>query len=311
MKKKLVLTILAAMLALGGCSGASNPSSEDNALTGESIVAEQKETGEAGEKETAGTESSEGVESNAGAEDYGAQIKNEIAQIAQTAASLSNELVLVNELYDKYDEIKKNAPDQAGMNELSQWGAQVWKEEVASLLGRIQAKDASCYQDIASEYEKWKSYVPSMVEKMTASYEGGSIYPQMYSYNEAMRYKREAYVLASTLADLAKEMDFVFPDATRCGFYGDYAGNSYLIITEGMENDTYDILVHIDDEKILSGWGEVEDAPDNDTYLLFTTDDGSVKGYISHSTLEASLYVTETDYSVIGPEGSYSFSHKY
>ena len=146
---------------------------------------------------------------------------------------------------------------------------------------------------------------------MTASYEGGSIYPQMYSYNEAMRYKREAYVLASTLADLAKEMDFVFPDATRCGFYGDYAGNSYLIITEGMENDTYDILVHIDDEKILSGWGEVEDAPDNDTYLLFTTDDGSVKGYISHSTLEASLYVTETDYSVIGPEGSYSFSHKY
>ena len=48
-----------------------------------------------------------------------------------------------------------------------------------------------------------------------------------------------------------------------------------------------------------------------DQTLLFTSDDDSVKAYVSHSSLEASLYVKETDYSVIGPEGAYTFSNKY
>ena len=207
-------------------------------------------------------------------------------------------------------EIQGNADAQNGSGETS-YEAQIWKEEVASLLDRIKAKDAEYYGEIASEYEKWVRRVPFMAEKMSEAYKDGSIYSTIYAYNEAMRYKREAYALASTLADLMDEVDFTFPDSTRCGFYGDYEGSSYLTISEGMERGTYDIVIHIDDTKELRGWGEVEDAPDSDTYLLFTSDDGTVKGYVSHSVLEASFYVTETDNSVVGPEGAYSFSFKY
>ena len=69
--------------------------------------------------------------------------------------------------------------------------------------------------------------------------------------------------------------------------------------------------IHFDDEKELRGRGEVEDAPDSDTYLLFTSNDGTVEGYVSHSSLEASFYVTKTDYSVVGLEGAYTFTFQY
>ncbi|MBQ2100005.1 MAG: hypothetical protein II477_02900 [Lachnospiraceae bacterium] len=299
MKKKILLAMVAAVLAMGGCGEAKEES--EPVIESQAIVATDK-------SETDGAkESAQGEE----ADSYEAQIKEEVAKIANEAGSLSKELVSINELYNKYDDMRSNAQDQASMNEMSKYGTQVWKEEVASLLERIKEKDASIYSEVFSEYEKWESNVPFMAEKMSEDYKDGSIYPSMYAYNEAMRYKRMAYVLASTLADVTKEADFVYPDSTRCGFYGDYEGSSYLTITEGMESGTYNVVIHIDDTKELRGWAEVEDAPDSDTYLLFTSDDGTVKGYVSHSSLEASFYVTETDNSVIGPEGAYTFSFKY
>jgi hypothetical protein len=299
MKKKILFAMIAAVLAMGGCGG----SKEESVPTVESMAIEATDKSE--------TAADDGAQDNAGEESYEAQIKAEIAQAVNGAGSLSEELVSVNELYSKYDDMKSNAQDQASANKLSQNGTLVWKEEVASLLERIKEKDAAIYGDIFSEYEKWESHVPFMVEKMSETYKDGSIYPSIYAYNEAMRYKREAYVLTSTLADMMKEVDFVYPDSTRCGFYGDYEGSSYLTITEGMESGTYNIVIHIDDTKELRGWGEVEDAPDSDTYLLFTSDDGTVTGYVSHSTLEAGFYVITTDYSVVGPEGGYNFSFKY
>ena len=308
MKKMILLAMVAVVLAMGGCGGSgeeSQPTVESMAIT----ATDKSEVDAANDGTQA--QSNTDAQDNAEGNSYEAQIKAEIAQIASGAGSLSKELVSVNDLFAKYDDMKVNAQDQVTANSLSKNGTQVWKEEVASLLERIKDKNASSYGEISAEYEKWKSHVPFMVEKMSETYKDGSIYPSIYAYNEAMRYKREAYVLASTLADMMSEVDFVYPDSTRCGFYGDYEGSSYLTITEGMENGSYNIVIHIDDTKELRGYGEVEDAPDNDTYLLFTSDDGTVKGFVSHSSLEASFYVTETDYSVVGPEGAYSFSFKY
>ncbi len=240
------------------------------------------------------------------------QIAKDVDDNAQKAASLRDELVGANELYNKYDEPRLNAQDQTSMNELSKYGTMVWKSEAESLLKRIQEKDAKAFEEIKTEYDQWEKYVPVMAERMSYLYEDGSIYPMIVAYNEAMRYKEKAYSLASALADINKEEMFGYPDYTRCGYYGDYTTDSYLVITEGMESGSYAILIHIDDTKELRGWGVVEeDAPDTDTYLLFTSDDGTVKGNVGHSALEAALYVTETDYSVVGPEGAYTFPLKH
>ena len=301
-------------MVLAGCSKA-----DKEAPAKESSIFEKIEPagqGEAGKTTAAGDNAAAdnslaASEGSAAAGDYTEEIRTSVRGIASGGASLSDELVSVNALYDKYDALRADAPDQAAMNDLSRWGTAVWKEETVSLLDRIRKSNSTNVGDIVSEYEKWESYVPSMAEKMSYTYKDGSIYPMMVAYNEAMRYKTKAYSLASTLADLTNDADFHFPDSTRCGFYGDYTGDSYLIITEGMESGTYNILIHIDDTKILQGWGVAEDAPDSDTYLLFTSDDGTVTAYVAHSTLEASLYVKETDYSVVGPEGAYTFPLKY
>jgi len=294
MKKKMLLVMIAAVLALGGCGGSDEESLPT--IEGMPIVTGEQNSADAatGENGTNVATGENGAQDNAGTDSYE-----------------DKELVSVNELYAKYDGMRADAQDQATMNVVSGYGTQVWKAEVASLLERIKETDMSFYGEIFPEYQRWEKQVPFMTEKMSETYKDGSIYPTMYAYNEAMRYKKEAYDLACTLADIIKEVDFVFPDSTRCGFYGDYEGSSYLTITEGMERGTYDIVIHIDDTKELRGFGEVEDAPDSDTYLFFTSDDGTVKGFVSHSNLEASLYVTETDNSVVGPEGAYTFSFKY
>ena len=241
-------------------------------------------------------------------DDYTEQIKSEIA--ALQSDSLTDELISVNKLYDKYSAMTSNAETQAEMNCLCQWETLVWEDEVTSLLDRLKDEAGDNYANINSEYENWLKYVPSMAEKMTYIYEGGSIYPTMYSYNEAMRFKREAYTLASTLADIRNDAAFSFPDNTPCGYYGDYAGNSYLIITEGMENGSYDILIHISDDKELRGWGSLEDAPESE-FITFTSDDGAVEGRIDCFTLGASFYASVSDGAVVNTDETFEFTFKY
>lgn len=305
MKKSLVMALVAAAMLLGGCSGkapaaTTDTASNDNAET----VTEESE-------DTSSEDTEEAEDDTSSDEDLTVQIQGEVSDIIQKSASLSEELVGVNKLYDKYDELCTNAENQTEMNQLSQWRTLVWKTEIKGLLERIEEKDVTYYEENYPKYQEWEDYVTDMAEKMSYTYEGGSIYPSMVAYNEAMRCKNEAYGLASALAGIIKEDGFVFPDSTRCGFYGDYTKDSYLIITEGMENGTYNILIHIDDNKVISGTGEVEDAADSDTYLLFTSEDGKVKGTVSHDVLGSDFNVTESDGSVVKTGDSYSFSFRY
>ena len=305
MKKSLVMALVAAAMLLGGCSGkapaaTTDTASNDNAET----VTEESE-------DTSSEDTEEAEDDTSSDEDLTVQIQGEVSDIIQKSASLSEELVGVNKLYDKYDKLCTNAENQTEMNQLSQWRTLVWKTEIKGLLERIEEKDVTYYEENYPTYQEWEDYVTDMAEKMSYTYEGGSIYPSMVAYNEAMRCKIEASGLASALAGIIKEDGFVFPDSTRCGFYGDYTKDSYLIITEGMENGTYNILIHIDDSKVISGTGEVEDAADSDTYLLFTSEDGKVKGTVSHDVLGSDFNVTESDGSVVKTGDSYSFSFRY
>ncbi|MCR5156077.1 MAG: hypothetical protein K6C96_05315 [Butyrivibrio sp.] len=321
MKKKLVAVALAAVFVLGGCVKGSEPAQDSmfeqvgqSSETGEETAdtAGQNDAGSGEEGAATGDEvTTESCTSENAGDDYTEQIRSEIADITATSESLSAELVNVNKLYDKYDELRMNAPDQTSINLLSKWGTQVWKDEVASLLSRIQEKDPMIYSEIQPDYEKWERYVPSMAEKMSETYKEGSIYAMIYNYNEAMRYKQKAFSLASTLADLNDDVAFELPDSTPCGYYGDYDGDHYLIITEGMENGSYDILIHIDDSKVIKGWATTDDYPGGVQVLRFNSDDGNVAGTIDFSIFDSTFYVSETDGSIVGPEEAYSFTFKY
>ncbi len=317
--KKQILVMMAAAMLLGGCAGKTEADDatifektgeETQDSTGAEDAGTENAEAQTADAESAGTENADA--GAAGSDDYTDTIKSEISDITNSASDLSDELVKVNSLYDKYDEMRMNAENQASINLLSQWGTLVWKEETISLLDRISQSNSTQNKEIHDEYEKWEKYVPTMAERMSKTYEDGSIYAMIYNYNEAMRYKREAYVLASTLADLKGDAAFSFPDSTRCGYYGDYTGDSYLIITEGMESGSYDITIHFDDATEIHGTGVVEEGePDSDTYLLFTSDDGGITAFVSHSTLDASLYVKESNNPAVSIVGAYTFDFQY
>ncbi|MBP3782525.1 MAG: hypothetical protein J6I68_04685 [Butyrivibrio sp.] len=316
--KKQILVMMAAAMLLGGCAGKAE--ADDATIFEKTGEETQDSTGaenagaEDAEMQTADAGNAAAESADAGAadsDDYTDTIKSEIDDIAGSAADLSDELVKVNGLYDKYDEMRMNAQDQTSINLLSQWGTVVWKDETISLLDRISQSNSTQNKEIHDEYEKWEKYVPTMVERMSKTYEDGSMYPMIYSYNEAMRYKQMAYSLASSLADIKGDGTFTFPDSTPYGYYGDYAGDSYLIITEGMESGSYDIVIHIDDSKELRGTGVDYESPESTEVIMFTSDDETVKGMIDFFAIEASFYVTETDGSVVDPEGSYTFTFKY
>lgn len=293
MKKRILLSIITAIMLLNGCSFNNSASSEESSIEASSTA----------------ISATENINEDYYSSDYSSQIKVEIDNAV--ADSLSDELRNINEIYNKYYEIEQNATDQAEMNEFSQWGVLVWKYESTSILERIKENDPANYDSILSEYENWEKYVPSMVEKMSDLYKNGSIYTTIYSYNEAMRYKQRAYNLANTLADITEDTTFTLPDSSMCGYYGDYTTNSYLIITEGMENNSYSVVVHIDDSKELRGYATLCEYPGDKEVLLFTSEDESVKGTIDYFEPDATFYVSETDGSVVGPEEAYTFRFKY
>ena len=328
MKRKLILALIAATLVIGGCGKDASAPDEGNSVF-EKIDQSEGSNQEAGDAagQNANTDAVGSADANAAGsadanadgadstnqtsaetDDYTEQIKSEIA--ALQSDSLSDELVAVNKLYDKYADLAANVPDQTARNCLCQWGTGVWEDEVTSLLDRLKEEDGGNYDSLHSEYENWLKYVPSMSEKMTYVYEGGSIYPTMHSYNEAMLFKREAYVLASTLADIRKDVAFSFPDNTPCGYHGDYASDTYLIITEGMEGGSYNIRIHLDGDKDLRGWGSQEDAPES-SFITFTSDDGTVEGRIDCFALGASFYATVSDGAIVNTDETYEFTFKY
>ena len=169
MKRKLILALIAMTLVMSGCgkdasapdesssvfekndqSGGSNQEaggpSDQNAYAGAAGNVDANAAGNADGADSANQTSAE-------TDDYTEQIKSEIAALASD--SLTDELVAVNKLYDKYADMTANASDQAEMNCLCQWETLVWEDEVTSLLDRLKEKDSENYNSIYSEYENW------------------------------------------------------------------------------------------------------------------------------------------------------------
>ena len=309
MKKRIITVLLASVLVMSGCQNGSTDTTTNNELF-EQTPPEQSSATETVTDTTDVSETSDS-ESTGASEDYTQQIQNEINEINASSESISDELVKVNELYNKYDLMRMSAETQADMNELSQWPILVWKFEDASLADRIVEKDPANSGEYKSEYDRWESYVTTIAEQMSYVYEGGSIQSMIINENIAMRYKQDAYSNASALADLNGEVTFSFPDSTPCGFYGAFDGDCYLIITEGMESDSYNVRVHIDDDHTFDGTGYIQEYPGGEEVIHFTSDDDTIKGIISYFALGATFYVSETDGAIVGPEEAYDFTFKY
>ena len=309
MKKRIITVLLASVLVMSGCQNGSTDTTTNNELF-EQTTPEQSSATETATDTTDVSETSDS-ESTEASEDYTQQIQNEINEINASSESISDELVKVNELYNKYDLMRMSAETQADMNELSQWPILVWKFEDASLADRIVEKDPASSGEYKSEYDRWESYVTTIAEQMSYVYEGGSIQSMIINENIAMRYKQDAYSNASALADLNGEVTFSFPDSTPCGFYGAFDGDCYLIITEGMESDSYNVRVHIDDDHTFDGTGYIQEYPGGEEVIHFTSDDDTIKGTISYFALGATFYVSETDGAIVGPEEAYDFTFKY
>ncbi|SHN62000.1 hypothetical protein SAMN02745247_02446 [Butyrivibrio hungatei DSM 14810] len=99
-------------------------------------------------------------------------------------------------------------------------------------------------------------------------------------------------------------------DSPLCGCYGEYKNDHYLIISDGMEEGSFDIEIHIDDSKELKGYATIYEYPDSKEVLLFTSEDGTVKGTIDGFETDVTFYVSETDGAVVGQEEAYSFEGK-
>ncbi len=315
MKKRIITTLLTAVFIMSGCqnqSGNTDANSSFFEKTGVDETSDSTTATDAQNAETTDTTETQTADSSdTGSDDYTEQIRGEVNEIVASSADLSDELVKINELYNKYDLMKMSAETQTAMNELSQWPILVWKFEDASLADRIIEKDPSNSGEYKSEYDRWESYVTTIAEQMSYVYEGGSIQSMIINENIAMRYKQDAYSNASALADLNGEVTFSFPDSTPCGFYGAYDGDCYLIITEGMESDSYNVRVHIDDDHSFDGTGYIQEYPGEEEVIHFTSDDDTIKGTISYFALGATFYVSETDGAIVGPEEAYDFTFKY
>lgn len=301
MKRKLLFLTFATALVIGGCKAEKEVAVDENA--------------------TANTEdvqiidaSDEGEDLSQDAElqkDYTQDIQDEINGIVTSHDYLSDEIVAVDELYQKYFELQQTAGGgtQSSMNQMAQWEVVVWKTEAESLLARINTSDASLYKDIKKEYDGWEDHVEAMAEKMSEEYVDGTIYPMYVSENMAMRYKKQAFSLASTLADLEGEPDFTLPEEGADGIYGDYTlKGDYLVLTEGMETGSYIVAIHLDGKDEIKGYateGEESKAID------FVSDDGKVSGTVAYSSLGATFYVRESTSDDFEVDESYMFDMCY
>ncbi|WP_026651051.1 hypothetical protein [Butyrivibrio proteoclasticus] len=315
MKNKLIMLIMATTIVLSGCS--MGPSNQAPVLPGDLVDSTSEDSSNT---ESAGTEASvdESDEASsdvsyAGGQDYTEQIIAEIAEnVTANENSLSDELLGVEELFLKYEAYVAASSSQTEMNELSVWGTLVWKTEVESLFERL--KEVS--QDpeyLEEENNKLNEYVDTMAERMSATYKEGTIYPSMFQYNKAMRYREEAFTLASTLADINGEVTFSLPSSDACGYYGDYTTDEYLIITDSMENGSYEVFIKLSGQDEIHGFGFVNEGTDEEysDAIDFTSDDDSVSGTIDHFALGASFYVTESDGSVFEQGQTYEFTFKH
>ena len=227
--------------------------------------------------------------------DYSEDIKTDVECVVSGSTSLQKELENMEKIIKKYTPLAESAQTQSEMNISSKWFFVIWDTELNNLWSRLSdLADKQIKEKLLAEQRNWIA----MKEEVTllnlgTREENGSMYPLLQnSFLEEIT-KNRAYILANELAKITGE-SFVMPEISeKYGLFVDNQGTgsvySSLITRQNWEGD---------DEAILSIYrlGEAEGTfvDEGNGELVFTSDDGSVKGIIKINGWDgASFKVTE------------------
>lgn len=228
--------------------------------------------------------------------DYSEDIKEDVAYVVSSSASLQKELENIDKIIQKYTPLAETAQTQGEMNVSSQWFFTIWDTELNNLWSRFtDFADQQVKEKVLAEQRNWIA----MKEEVTllsigSREENGSMYPLLQNAFLEKITKNRAYFLANELAKIKGE-SFVMPEiSTKYGLFVDNQGTgivySTLITRQSEEGE---------DEAIISIYrqGETKGSfvDNGNGELAFTSNDGKVKGIIKINGWDgASFKVTET-----------------
>lgn len=228
--------------------------------------------------------------------DYSEDIKEDVAYVVSSSASLQKELENIDLMIQKYTPLAEAAQTQGEMNVSSQWFFTIWDTELNNLWSRFtDSADQQVKEKVLAEQRNWIA----MKEEVTllsigSREENGSMYPLLQNTFLEKITRNRAYFLANELAKIKGE-SFVMPEiSAKYGLFVDNQGTgivySTLITRQSEEGE---------DEAIISIYrqGETKGSfvDNGNGELAFTSYDGKVKGIIKINGWDgASFKVTET-----------------
>ena len=282
--KKLILLFAAAALLLAGCGGneaQATPVPETETPTPAPTAAPEPER------------PPEGLPEGFAMEDRTEEIRSRVAQAAE-GVSMQDEQDRVEALYREYSDYVGQANTQTDANLLSQWPYLVWDTELNSLWGRLKdALSADVMEELRNEEINWIRFRDEAAQEAVRSFEGGSIYPMLYTLEQAALTRNRACFLASMLSRAVNE-PFELPPRGVCGQYLDTGGTAAvykrLVIAAGMESG-YTATLFVSGTGTLEGEAE----PAGEGKIAFTSYDGKVEGEIVYGWTGASFTVTRSD----------------
>ncbi len=292
---KIRIYMMTLVLMAGLCSGCGKQGTESNNQSIEIKSIQVEEQADAVGK------TNNDIELNCNLEidftyDYSEDIKTDVDYVVSNSTSLQEELENIEKIIEKYIPLAQAAQSQMEMNISSKWFLVIWDTELNNLWNRFSnSADPQTKEKVLAEQRNWIA----MKEEVTLlslgpAEENGSMYPLLQNSFLDEITKNRAYVLANELAKIKGE-SFVMPEVSeKYGLFVDNQGTgdvySFLNTRQGWEGD---------DEAIISVYrqGETEGTftSNGNGELVFTSDDGSVKGIIKiNGWSGASFEVTET-----------------
>lgn len=293
MRKRIFMMTL--ILTAGLCAGCGKEKTEgnDRNIESKSSQIEEQSSSTSGENSDIALKDELQIDF---AYDYSEDIKEDVDYVVSGSASLQKELENIEKIIQKYTPLAEAAQTQGEMNVSSRWLFVIWDTELNNLWSRLSnSADQQTKEKILKEQRNWIA----MKEEVTllsigSSEENGSIYPLLQNSFLERITKNRAYVLANELAKIKGE-SFAMPEiSAKYGLFVDNQGSSSvystLIAQQGGEGE---------DEAIISVYRQGETkgtfVDNGNGELVFTSDDGNVKGIIKINGWDgASFKVTET-----------------
>lgn len=286
---------MALLLTTGICVGCGKEETKGNDLNTESKSSQIEEQSSSTSKESNDIVFNDELQIDF-AHDYSEDIKEDVAYVVSSSASLQKELENIDLMIQKYTPLAEAAQTQGEMNVLSQWFFTIWDTELNNLWSRFtDSADQQVKEKILAEQRNWIA----MKEEVTllsigSREENGSMYPLLQNAFLEKITKNRAYFLANELAKIKGE-SFVMPEiSAKYGLFVDNQGTGIVystLITRQSEQG--------EDEAIISIYrqGETKGSfvDNGNGELAFTSNDGKVKGIIKINGWDgASFKVTET-----------------